>query len=185
MLSYPDHLLATNFVRWEEFFCQQMILVLSRLTENLGLDLNGPLLKTIVQVSESFGIIWNGFCNICHISLNLQGQIDMWTHNACSQECLKHFSSILIDSLHIQIVSKEAVFSRSLIEFSIWEFEFQFWTDRPSRLLNWRRKKQLDEIAKFRRQNTQNELQVPRTALKRIKRLKLRLETTENMSAMV
>lgn len=42
MLSYPDHLLATNFVR---------------LTENLGLDLNGPLLKTIVQVSESFGII--------------------------------------------------------------------------------------------------------------------------------
>ena len=121
--------------------CQQMILVFSRLTENLGLDLNGPLLKTIVQVSESFGIIWNGFCNIYHNSLNWQDQIDMWTHNACSQECLKHFSSILIDSLHIQIVSKEAVFSRSLIEFSICEFEFQFWTDRPGRLLNWRRKK--------------------------------------------
>ena len=28
-----------------------------RLTESIGIDINGPLLKTIVKVSESFGII--------------------------------------------------------------------------------------------------------------------------------
>jgi hypothetical protein len=42
MISYPDHLLSTNFVR---------------VTERLGLDLNGPLLKSIVKVTESIGII--------------------------------------------------------------------------------------------------------------------------------
>ena len=31
--------------------------VVLRLTESLGLDLHGALLKNIVQVSESFGII--------------------------------------------------------------------------------------------------------------------------------
>jgi len=42
MLSYPDHLLATNFVR---------------VTESLGMDLTSPLLASIVRVSEALGII--------------------------------------------------------------------------------------------------------------------------------
>merc|ERR1712126_472736 len=42
MLSYPKHLLATNFVR---------------VAERLGLDLNGSTLGYIVKVSEYFGII--------------------------------------------------------------------------------------------------------------------------------
>ena len=42
MLSVPDHLLSTNFVR---------------VSEQLGLDLNGSLLKDIVRAGEALGII--------------------------------------------------------------------------------------------------------------------------------
>ena len=58
MVSFPDHLLATNFVRVTENLGQS----LSSMPyvchgECAGLDVNGPLLQHIVKVTESLGII--------------------------------------------------------------------------------------------------------------------------------
>ena len=44
--------LTKKTISWQTFD-----VILHRLTESIGLDINGPLLKTIVKVSESFGII--------------------------------------------------------------------------------------------------------------------------------